>query len=103
MAGLNASVNMVLDEEEEEEGYVNVARGEYHGESREGWKTPVDSWLEMEAMEEEDEEGVFYVNALVREGEDEEQDGEDPVWCLAWQCEPSLTEDEGGADRVKAP
>jgi hypothetical protein len=49
MAGVNASVNTVMDEQEEEEGYINVARGEYCGESREGWRTPDGSWLEMEA------------------------------------------------------
>ncbi len=55
MASLNASVNMVVDKQEEEEGYINVARGEYCEESREGWRTPYESWLEMEAMEDAEE------------------------------------------------
>jgi hypothetical protein len=36
MAGLNATVNMVVDEEEEEEGYVKVAKGEWCGENAGG-------------------------------------------------------------------
>ncbi len=90
MAGLNASINTVMDEHEEEEGYINVAGGKYCGESgREGWRTPDDSWLEMEAMEEEDAGKMFYVNALVREEEDEEQDGEGSAWGLAQQSKLS--------------
>jgi hypothetical protein len=66
MAGLNASINMVVDGKEEEEGYVNTLRGERCGENTGGWETPDDSWLEMEAVEEE-EEGIFYLNVLVKE------------------------------------
>jgi hypothetical protein len=41
-----------------EEGYVQVAGGEYRVESAEEWRTPHNSWLEIEAMEEEVKEGV---------------------------------------------
>jgi hypothetical protein len=73
MAGLRASVNSVVDEQEEEEGYINVARAEYGKENGERWRTLDDSWLEMEAMEEEGAKEMFYVNALAREEEDKKQ------------------------------
>jgi hypothetical protein len=55
MANLTVSVNTVMNEqaeEEEDKGYVNVARGNYHGEDNGGWRMPDDSWLGMEAEEE---------------------------------------------------
>jgi hypothetical protein len=96
MAGLNASVNMVVDEEEEG-GYVNVARGKQWEENAEEWDTPDDSWLEMEAIEKE-EEGIFYVNVLTNEREEEEQDGEQEEEELGQGCvcqgQASSTEDK---------
>ncbi len=70
MADLTLTINTVVNEqEEEEEGYVNMARGEHHGEYNRGWRMQDDSWLEMEVEEETE---MFYVNVLVRE---EEEDG----------------------------
>jgi hypothetical protein len=68
LAGLNASVNLVAEEEEggEEDRYFNVARVERYGKNMGGLETPNHSWLEMEAAGEE-EEGVFYVNILTEE------------------------------------
>jgi hypothetical protein len=76
LAGLNANVNLVTEEDEgeEENGYVNVARGEQCEENRGGWETLDDSWLEMEAAG-EDKEEVFYVNILTGEEDGIEQDG----------------------------
>ncbi len=102
ISGLNASVNMLVYEQEEEEEYVNMTRGEHCRESVERWETLNDSWLEMEALEEEDKDGVFYINALVREDENErqdeekeEQDEEELMQGFACQERVSSTEEEG--------
>jgi hypothetical protein len=51
LARLNTNVNLVTEEDEgeEEDGYVNVARGKQREENRGGWETLDDSWMEMEA------------------------------------------------------
>jgi hypothetical protein len=70
-----------------------MARGKYQENGEDVWRTPDNSWLEMEVMEEEDDRGgIFYVNALVREGEGKEQDEEDPVWGPTQQDDPITTE-----------
>jgi hypothetical protein len=46
---------------------------------------------------------MFYVNALVREVEDEEQDGEGSAWGLAQQSELSMSEEEEEARGIKVP
>jgi hypothetical protein len=47
MADLPVSINAVINEQEEEEkeeeGYINIARGKYCGEDNGGWRTPDDS------------------------------------------------------------
>ncbi len=78
LAGLDANVNPVAEEEDEEEedAYVNMARAdEREEEENDCWDTDY-SWLEMEA-EEEIEDKVFYVNTLTREEDDEEEEAEE--------------------------
>jgi hypothetical protein len=95
LAGLNAEVNPVAEEEEEEEdGYVNVARADEQEKEIDSWWTPDDSWLEMEAVE-EDEEGIFYVNIV--NGEEDESGQVDEYGaredCVC-QGQPSSTDEE---------
>jgi hypothetical protein len=67
LAGLDANVNLVAEEEDEEEedGYVNMARADKWEEKEYIWCNPDHSWLEMEA-EEEIEDEICYVNTLTR-------------------------------------
>jgi hypothetical protein len=73
----DASVSLVIEEEDEEEdnAYVNLSRAEGREEEDDNCREPDDSWLELEAGE-EDEDGVFYMNALTgREDQVEDGDG----------------------------
>jgi hypothetical protein len=69
MVGTTSTVNSVgSDEDDEEEGYVNTARGEYTYSRTGGWRTSDDSWLELE---DECEEGpVYHVNVIIKEEEE---------------------------------
>ncbi len=90
VAGLKASVSLMAEEEDEEDeedkenACINVAWAGEREEEESGWWDLDDSWLEMEA-EEDNEDGIFQVNALTRieEEEEEERGGwwtPDPSW-----------------------
>jgi hypothetical protein len=52
MTGTESTVNSVVwRRSEEEEATVNLAKGEYWHEDKDGWRTPDDSWLELEHEE----------------------------------------------------
>jgi hypothetical protein len=74
--GTSASVSFVTEDDEvEDNAYVNVARAERKEEEDDRWQDLDNSWLEMEA-EEGIDDGFFYVNALTgREGQEEDEDG----------------------------
>ncbi len=95
VAGLNASISLMAEEEdkEEEDAYVNVAWAGEWEEEESGWWDPADSWLEMEA-EEEDEDGVFYVNAFT--GKEEDGEGEEVGKVNATRAEGQEEGERGG-------
>jgi hypothetical protein len=75
--GASASVSLVTEEDDgcKDDAYVKVARvgGEEGKEG--GWQDLDNSWREMEAEEDDNDEGVFYVNSFTgREGMREEEE-----------------------------
>jgi hypothetical protein len=60
------------EEEEGEEGYVNLAKGEHSFENNNGWRTPDDSLLELEAAD--DIMHVYHVNIIMEEDDSMEED-----------------------------
>ncbi len=62
------------DADEEEEGFVNMAEGEYGCENNEGWRTPDDSWLDME---EQCGTLTYHVNIVVEDEDNDEGPEED--------------------------
>jgi hypothetical protein len=61
---LNEMLKEIPWESAKREGKVNVVQGEG------GWRTPEDTWMEMEEVEEE----VFFVNTLQKEGPDSDEE-----------------------------
>jgi hypothetical protein len=68
MLSAELAVNSVIYEEDE--GYVNIARGDHGQEDGNGWRAPNNSWLDME-----EEEGVqvYHVNVILEEDDNEER------------------------------
>jgi hypothetical protein len=71
-----------------------MARVDEQDNERNGWSTPDDSWLEMEAAE-EDKEGIFFVNIVTEEenegGHAGENGAREDCMCLE---QPSSTEEK---------
>ncbi len=67
LGGVDASVNLVAEEdhemEEDKDLYVNVAR---IGQEEDDWQEPDDSWLELDRGESEEEVGVYCISACLR-------------------------------------
>jgi hypothetical protein len=67
LGGVDASVNLVAEEDHEEEEdedlYVNVARV---GQEEDNWQEPDDSWLDLDGGESEEEAGVYCISACMR-------------------------------------
>jgi hypothetical protein len=64
MSGSVLTVYVVeYDKEEDEEGYVNLVKGECPYKGGDGWRTPDDAWLELEA--EEDVMHAYHVNIIM--------------------------------------
>jgi hypothetical protein len=68
LGGVDASVNLVAEEdhemEEDEDLYVNIAR---IGQEEDDWQEPDDSWLELDGGESEEEAEVYCISACLRE------------------------------------
>ncbi len=96
VVGLDASVNLVAEEEDEgEDAYINLARAEGREEEDSGWWDLDDSWLEMEA-EEEDKDRIYYLNALTVKEDMEEEEGEEEDEADATRA-VEQEEEEGGS------
>jgi hypothetical protein len=66
LRGVEASVNLATEEEDEDDKgdlYVNVAR---IGQEEDDWQEPDDSWLDLDGVESEDDGGVYCISALTR-------------------------------------
>jgi hypothetical protein len=61
-------------EEEAKDGFVNMTEGEYECGGNEGWRTPNDSWLDME---EQDNTAMYNVHVVVNEDEGNVDEGDD--------------------------
>jgi hypothetical protein len=65
LTGDVSSVHAVeCEEEEDDEGFVNMAEGEYECGRNERWKTPDYSWLDLE---EEEDLTMYHVNVVIDE------------------------------------
>ncbi len=69
MVSAELAVNSVIYEKGEEEGFVNLARVNHDQEDGNGWRTPNDSWLDME---EEENAQVFHINVILEEDNNKE-------------------------------
>jgi hypothetical protein len=67
LGGVDASVNLVAEEdremEEDEDLYVNIAR---IGQEEDDWQEPDDSWLELDGGDSEEEAEVYCISACLR-------------------------------------
>jgi hypothetical protein len=97
LGGADASVNFVVEEDDEEDDgdlYVNVAR---IGQEEDDWQEPDDSWLDLDGGESDEEAGLYCISACMRKddsgledeleyfhnitpAEDEEEAEEDRWW-----------------------
>jgi DICT domain-containing protein len=74
MASMELSVNFVACEEEEEEGYMNLATGERHYEDDDEWRMPNYSRLELEPEEEIIQ--ADHINVIMEEVNNKEEESE---------------------------
>jgi hypothetical protein len=67
LGGVEASVSLVIEEEDEDEAdmCINVARARQEDDDR---QEPDDSWLELDGGESGDDGGVYCVNAFMGGG-----------------------------------
>jgi hypothetical protein len=68
------------EDEEEDEGYINIVTGDHKAVYEEGWRTPNSSWMDLEA---EDKCQTYHVNVIVHEGD------------INRDCVPSMGTDSG--------
>jgi hypothetical protein len=58
------------DHKEEEEGFINMAGGEYIQEDNNGWRSPDDSWLDMHG---ESDGPTYHINVIIEDKDSEEE------------------------------
>jgi hypothetical protein len=95
MVSAELAVNSVVYEEDEEEGYVSLARGDHDQEDGDRWRTPDVLWLDME---EEEVVQVYHVNFILEEDDNKERMEEE----TSEEEEVQPREKKRGSDRSRS-